>query len=77
MNVDYTEDIKNLSEKIPATYYFFDILYLDGRDLQSLPFLERRKILSKVIAEDTSRIKISQFIEEGAKSFLTKPKVWA
>jgi bifunctional non-homologous end joining protein LigD len=74
MNVDYTEDIKNLSEKIPATYYFFDILYLDGRDLQSLPFLERRKILSKVIAEDTSRIKISQFIEEGGKELFDKTK---
>lgn len=74
MNVDCVEDIKNLSEEIPATYYFFDILYLDGRNLQSLTFSERRKILSKVIAEDTSRIKISHYIEEEGKELFDRTK---
>src|ERR671914_2299374 len=49
MNVDSIKEIENLSNEIPATYYFFDILYLDGNNLQGLPFLERRKILSQVI----------------------------
>src|SRR5918994_3593203 len=40
MNVDYIKEIENLSKEIPATYYFFDILYLDGINLQGLPFLE-------------------------------------
>jgi bifunctional non-homologous end joining protein LigD len=44
MNVDYKSDIENLSREIPATYYIFDILYLDGKDLENLHFVQRRSI---------------------------------
>src|ERR671913_1694023 len=74
MNVDYVKEIENLSKEIPATYYFFDILYLDGINLQDLPFLERRKILSDVIAKENARIKISHFIEENGKEVFDKTK---
>ncbi|HKG32047.1 MAG TPA: non-homologous end-joining DNA ligase, partial [Nitrososphaeraceae archaeon] len=74
MNVDSIREIENLSKKIPATYYFFDILYLDGINLQDLPFLERRKILSDVIARENARIKISHFIEEKGKEVFDKTK---
>src|ERR687895_795954 len=74
MNVDYIKEIENLSKEIPATYYFFDILYLDGINLQGLPFLERRKILSDVIAKENARIKISHFIEENGKEVFDKTK---
>ena len=70
MNVDSIKEIENLSNEIPATYYFFDVLYLDGADLRGLPFLERRRILSDVIGKENARIKISHFIEEqGQKTF--------
>lgn len=36
MNVDYSRDIERLSKEIPATYYVFDILYLDGKNLEDL-----------------------------------------
>ena len=74
MNVDYIKEIENLSKEIPATYYFFDILYLDGINLQGFPFLERRKILSDVIAKENARIKISHFIEENGKEVFDKTK---
>jgi bifunctional non-homologous end joining protein LigD len=74
MNVDYVREIENLSKEIPATYYFFDILYLDGVNLQGLPFLERRKILSDVIEKESARIKISHFIEEKGKEVFDKTK---
>ena len=60
-------------QEIPATYYLFDILYLDGKNLQTLPFLERRKILSEVVKENTS-LKISDFIEEMGKELFDKTK---
>lgn len=63
MNVDHSKDIERLSKELPSTYYFFDILYLDGKNLQSLPFVDRRQILSSVIIPN-DRIKISDFIEE-------------
>ncbi|HEX5977227.1 MAG TPA: DNA polymerase ligase N-terminal domain-containing protein, partial [Nitrososphaeraceae archaeon] len=74
MNVDSIKEIENLSKEIPATYYFFDILYLDGTDLQGLPFLERRRILSDVIGKENARIKISQFIEEQGQEVFNKTK---
>jgi bifunctional non-homologous end joining protein LigD len=65
MNVDSIKDIEKLSHKMPATYYLFDILYIDGRNLQSLSFLERRKNLSNVIIQaNNNRIRISDFVEE-------------
>ena len=69
MNVDSIKDIEKLSHKMPATYYFFDILYIDGRNLQSLSFLERRKNLSDVIVQtmknnNNNRIRISDFVDE-------------
>jgi len=63
MNVDYSKDIERLAKELPSTYYFFDILYLEGKNLQSLPFVDRRQILSSVIIPN-DRIKISDFIEE-------------
>jgi bifunctional non-homologous end joining protein LigD len=74
MNVDSIKEIDNLSQVIPATYYLFDILYLDGINLQSLPFIERRKILSQVIDKENARIKISHFIEEKGKEVFDKTK---
>jgi bifunctional non-homologous end joining protein LigD len=74
MNVDSIKEIENLSKEIPATYFFFDILYLDGTDLQDLPFLERRRILSDVIGKENARIKISQFIEEKGQEVSDKTK---
>lgn len=74
MNIDFIKEIENLSKEIPATYYFFDILYLDGNNLQGLPFLERRKILSQVIDKENARIKISHFIEEKGQKIFDRTK---
>ncbi|HYO05513.1 MAG TPA: DNA polymerase ligase N-terminal domain-containing protein, partial [Phototrophicaceae bacterium] len=65
MNINLKRDIEMLSSKFPATYYIFDVLYLDGFDLRTLTLIERRKILRDIIKKDKSnkRIKISDFIE--------------
>jgi bifunctional non-homologous end joining protein LigD len=69
MNVDHPKDIERLAKEIPSIYYFFDILYIDGRNVQTLPFVERRQILSNVIVSN-DRIRISDFIEEkGIETF--------
>ena len=73
MNIDSSREIEILSRELPATYYFFDILYLDEKNLQDLPFLERRKILSEVVRENT-RIKKSDFIEEIGKEIFDTTK---
>ncbi|MGZ5547699.1 MAG: non-homologous end-joining DNA ligase [Nitrososphaeraceae archaeon] len=73
MNIDSIKEIEIFSRQLPATYYFFDILYLDERNLQDLPFLERRRILSEVVRENT-RIKKSDFIEERGKEVFDTTK---
>lgn len=63
INLDHESNIENLSRQLPASYYLFDILYLDGTDVQNLSFLQRRNILSRIVNENAT-IKISDFIEE-------------
>ncbi len=65
MNIDLKKDIKMLSSQFPATYYIFDILYLDGFDLKELALIERREILNGIIKKGNgnNRIKISDFID--------------
>src|SRR5215467_3739157 len=73
MNVEYGRDIQILSRQIPATYYLFDILYLDGKSLENLDFAERRRILSSIV-KTNHRIKISEFFEEYGISLYDKIK---
>jgi DNA ligase-1 len=38
-------DIRDIAETVPVKLYLFDILYLNGESLISLPYLQRRQIL--------------------------------
>lgn len=70
MNVDDRRQITFLSNESPATYYVFDILYLDGLSLEGLDFVTRRQILSQTITDGQGRIRISDYIErDGAELF--------
>ncbi|MEM1946313.1 MAG: ATP-dependent DNA ligase [Candidatus Caldarchaeum sp.] len=53
------KEIEKAVEEYPVALYFFDILYLDGEDLTTKTFLERRKTLEKIVEED-ERIKLSK-----------------
>lgn len=44
------------------TFFIFDLLYLNGRDLRKLPLLERKKILKKLLAGCPRSIKYSEHI---------------
>ena len=43
--------IADAAEKIPVRLYLFDILYLDGKNLISVPYVQRREILAANIGE--------------------------
>lgn len=49
--------IKKAVEQYPISLNFFDVLYVDGSDLTSQPYLERREVLKKIVAEG-ERIKV-------------------
>jgi len=44
--------------------FFFDILWLDGEDLRSKPYEERRAILEKVLRRPPAGVKIAEIIEK-------------
>ncbi|HEX5519231.1 MAG TPA: non-homologous end-joining DNA ligase, partial [Candidatus Nitrosocosmicus sp.] len=64
ININITKFIETSLNQFPATYYIFDILYLDGIDLKTLPLIERRKVLETIISKskNNKKIKVSEFI---------------
>lgn len=43
-------------------YYVFDLLYLDGKDLRSLPLAERKTKLRKILGRQASNIRFSDHV---------------
>ncbi|GBC69494.1 DNA ligase B [archaeon HR01] len=52
------KEIEKAVEEYPITLYFFDLLYLDGRDLTNSTFLERRTALEKIV-KPSETVKLS------------------
>ena len=53
-----TRDVADIAQRIPLTLYLFDVLYLNGDQLITKPYTERRKILS----ENAGKISLSKQI---------------
>ncbi|MGO4619019.1 non-homologous end-joining DNA ligase [Ensifer sp. 2YAB10] len=50
-------------------FYAFDLLYLDGRDLRSLPLSERRQLLEPIVAGRTGVIRFSEEVHADGVEF--------
>ncbi|WP_060586363.1 non-homologous end-joining DNA ligase [Ensifer sp. ENS07] len=60
----------SLHEPSEIIFYAFDLLYLDGRDLRSLPLSERRQLLEPIVAGRTGAIRFSEEVDaDGAEFF--------
>jgi ATP-dependent DNA ligase len=51
-------------------YYIFDLLCCGGRDLTSLPLVERRALLKSLVTIRDTRIRVADYIEAGADEVL-------
>ncbi len=62
--------VARAAEKIPLRLYLFDVLYMNGQSLISLPYVQRRQILAETTAgiQLTSQIVTSNIVE--AEAFL-------
>jgi bifunctional non-homologous end joining protein LigD len=58
-----------LIEQSPAVYYVFDLLYLDGHDLQNVPLIERKSLLRQILHEDEKIRYSDHVVEKGAELF--------
>lgn len=55
-------NIHELAEKFPVEVNIFDSIFCNGESLIEKPFIERRKILQKIVDEKKGKIKLSEFI---------------
>ncbi|MFX1605288.1 MAG: ATP-dependent DNA ligase [Promethearchaeota archaeon] len=51
-------DIEATRAEVPVALFFFDILYLNGEDVTSLPMLKRRGLMEKIV-ETTDRVHLT------------------
>ncbi len=54
--------LRTIAEEVPVIYYAFDILEHNGKSLQKIPLLDRKKILSRVV-RPSARVKILPVFE--------------
>jgi bifunctional non-homologous end joining protein LigD len=52
---------KRHSEKL--TYYAFDLLWLNGRDLRKMPLIERKRLLQTLLSDASARLIYVEFFE--------------
>ncbi len=61
--------IKILSQRLPATYFVFDLLYLDGKPLFERPLRERKSLLREVLPESPFVAESAYILEKGVAFF--------
>ena len=54
--------------------FFFDILWLDGRDLRQQTYLERRALLEKALRRPPARVRVAEQLEMSGKEGLALAK---
>ncbi|NMC06103.1 MAG: ATP-dependent DNA ligase, partial [Candidatus Lokiarchaeota archaeon] len=50
--------VEEKSEEVPAKFYAFDVLYLEGKSMLDVPYLERRAALIDAIVHDPPQDKV-------------------
>ncbi|MGV8169661.1 MAG: ATP-dependent DNA ligase [Candidatus Nanoarchaeia archaeon] len=69
-------DIEKLAETLPVELNIFDILYYEGKNMLNVPFIERRKILEKIIKQVPKKIVLAEQIitddDKEAQKFFDK-----
>ena len=61
--------LQNRGARTTFTYFAFDLLYLDGQDLRERPLRERKELLRKLLARQSSVIRYSDHVVGGGAAF--------
>jgi len=65
-------EVRGMAEKIPVRLYLFDVLFLDGKSLISLPYVQRRKVLAENAGEIPLTTQIITDEKDRAETFLNE-----
>ncbi len=63
-------NVTDMAHRIPLTLYLFDVLYLNGESLITLPYLQRRQMLAQNVAEIPLTEQIITNKQDEAEGFL-------
>ena len=73
MNSSPERAIEKQREQGNLYYYAFDIIMLCGRDVRSVPYMERRKLLKDVVAKlNNPHIKVVQAVQGNLQKYFEK-----
>jgi bifunctional non-homologous end joining protein LigD len=61
-----------LFRKSTCIFVAFDLLYLNGKDLRTLPLIERKRLLRKLLARKRSRILYLDHVENDGGYFSSR-----
>jgi DNA ligase-1 len=64
--------VQGTAEKIPVKLYLFDVLFLDGESLISIPYLQRRKVLAENAGEIPLTAQLVTDKQRRAETFLNE-----
>jgi DNA ligase-1 len=65
-------EVQDMAEKIPVRLYLFDVLFLDGESLISLPYVHRREVLAENAGEIALTTQIVTDDKGRAETFLNE-----
>jgi bifunctional non-homologous end joining protein LigD len=62
MHVASESAVRRLAKEMPVTYVIFDLLWLDGRSLMELPYVERRARLDELALGEGERWRVPDYV---------------
>ncbi|MGE3960782.1 MAG: non-homologous end-joining DNA ligase [Dehalococcoidia bacterium] len=69
MNLTNTVEIRQAEKDVPAVYFVFDLLYLDGVDLRGAPLEERRRLLERTLMPQPNVQLVDQLDMDGVEAY--------
>jgi len=71
LNVEGVPKFELLQQgNVRERYVLFDVLWMNGKDVRGLPYLERRALLEKLVARSPAAIELSHVVEGSAAEAL-------
>ena len=65
-----------VEKRPPIVFYAFDILPLNGKDLQNLPIEERKAMLEELLKKPPGVIRYSASFTKDIKELLARARKW-
>lgn len=62
-------DIREADTRVPAYFYAFDVMYINGFDLMRAPLIDRKAVLRKLLPDDQGWIRFTESIEGHGTAF--------